>query len=317
MTLSLSTKAVVLQAPETLSIRELELTAPGDEDLVVDVAWSGISAGTERLLWSGRMPDFPGMGYPLVPGYESVGRVVDAGPDAASRIGQTVFVPGARCFGDVRGLFGGSAARVVIASDRAPVIHDDLGQSGVLLALAATAYHALASNDAVLPDLIVGHGVLGRLLARIATSLADEAPTVWETNASRAEGAEGYTVVHPDTDERRDYAAIYDVSGDGSLLDSLIGRLTRGGQIVLAGFYDKPLQFAFPPAFMREARLRVAAEWQPGDLEAVLGLIDAGKLSLDGLITHNEPADAADRAYRTAFGDPDCLKMVLDWRNAA
>jgi 3-hydroxyethyl bacteriochlorophyllide a dehydrogenase len=317
LTLSLSTKAVVLQAPETLSVRELELTAPGDGDLVVDVAWSGISAGTERLLWSGRMPDFPGMGYPLVPGYESVGRVVDAGVDATNRIGQTVFVPGARCFGDVRGLFGGSAARVVIASDRAPAIHDDLGQSGVLLALAATAYHALAASDAVLPDLIVGHGVLGRLLARIATSLADEAPTVWETNAKRAEGAEGYTVVHPDTDERRDYAAIYDVSGDGTLLDSLIGRLTRGGQIVLAGFYDKPLQFAFPPAFMREARLRVAAEWQPGDLEAVLGLIDAGKLSLDGLITHNEPADAADRAYRTAFGDPDCLKMVLDWRNAA
>ncbi|MFN3172864.1 MAG: chlorophyll synthesis pathway protein BchC [Hyphomicrobiales bacterium] len=317
MALTLSTKAVVLQAPETLSVRELALSAPGSEDLVVDVDWSGISAGTERLLWSGRMPDFPGMGYPLVPGYESVGRVVDAGSDVTNRIGETVFVPGARCFGDVRGLFGGSAARVVVASQRAPTIHDHLGREGVLLALAATAYHALAAPDAVLPDLIVGHGVLGRLLARIAANLADEAPIVWETNAKRAEGAEGYAVVHPDKDERRDYRAIYDVSGDSTLLDSLIERLSRGGQIVLAGFYDKPLQFAFPPAFMREARLRVAAEWQPGDLDAVLGLIDAGKLSLDGLITHNEPADAADRAYRTAFGDPDCLKMVLDWRNAA
>ncbi|MBO6673485.1 MAG: chlorophyll synthesis pathway protein BchC [Rhizobiales bacterium] len=317
MALTLSTKAVVLQAPETLSVRELALSAPGSDDLVVDVDWSGISAGTERLLWSGRMPDFPGMGYPLVPGYESVGRVVDAGSDVADRIGETVFVPGARCFGDVRGLFGGSAARVVVASQRAPAIHEHLGREGVLLALAATAYHALAASDAVLPDLIVGHGVLGRLLARIATSLADEAPTVWETNAKRAEGAQGYAVAHPDKDDRRDFRAIYDVSGDSTLLDSLIGRLSRGGQIVLAGFYDKPLQFAFPPAFMREARLRVAAEWQPGDLEAVLGLIDAGKLSLDGLITHNEPADAADRAYRTAFGDPDCLKMVLDWRNAA
>jgi 3-hydroxyethyl bacteriochlorophyllide a dehydrogenase len=28
------------------------------------------------------MPSFPGMGYPLVPGYESVGRIVDAGADA-------------------------------------------------------------------------------------------------------------------------------------------------------------------------------------------------------------------------------------------
>jgi hypothetical protein len=69
-------------------------------------------------------------------------------PDRTStdRIGETVFVPGARCFGDVRGLFGGSAARVVVASQRAPTIHDHLGREGVLLALAATAYHALAAT---------------------------------------------------------------------------------------------------------------------------------------------------------------------------
>ena len=107
------------------------------------------------------------------------------------------------------------------------------------------------------------------------------------------------------------------MSGDSGLLDTLIGRLSRGGQVVLAGFYDKPLQFAFPPAFMREARLRVAAEWQPGDLQDVLSLIDQGRLSLDNLITHQVPADEADRAYRTAFSDPTCLKMVLDWETAA
>jgi 3-hydroxyethyl bacteriochlorophyllide a dehydrogenase len=42
-----------------------------------------------------------------------------------------------------------------------------------------------------------------------------------------------------------------------------------------------------------------------------------GRLSLDGLITHREEAQAADRAYRQAFGDADCLKMILDWRQAA
>ena len=40
-------------------------------------------------------------------------------------------------------------------------------------------------------------------------------------------------------------------------------------------------------------------------------------LSLDGLITHHAAADEADRAYRTAFGDAGCLKMVLDWRHHA
>jgi 3-hydroxyethyl bacteriochlorophyllide a dehydrogenase len=63
-------------------MRSRALTAPQSTDVVIDIAWSGISSGTERLLWEGRMPSFPGMGYPLVPGYESVGRIVDAGADA-------------------------------------------------------------------------------------------------------------------------------------------------------------------------------------------------------------------------------------------
>ena len=61
-----------------------------------------------------------------------------------------------------------------------------------------------------------------------------------------------------------------------SLLDSLIGRIAPGGEIVLAGFYSEPLSFAFPPAFMREARIRVAAEWQQADLVATRALIESG-----------------------------------------
>ncbi len=304
--------AVILEAPEQLSLRSLALNEPTTSDIVVDIAWSGISTGTERLLWSGKMPEFPGMGYPLVPGYESVGRVVDAGAEARARIGEWVFVPGANCYQSARGLFGGSASRVVLPGARAIPVAESLGANGVLVALAATAFHAIAGH--VLPDLIVGHGVLGRLLARIATATG-AAPTVWETNPGRTGGAKGYAVIHPDADDRRDYKAIYDASGDGALLDSLIGRLTRGGEIVLAGFYDKPLNFNFPPAFMREAKLRIAAEFTAEDLQAVTGMVASGVLSLDDLVTHSRPAATAADAYPVAFSDPACLKMVLDWNS--
>jgi 3-hydroxyethyl bacteriochlorophyllide a dehydrogenase len=309
----MDTLAVVLEEPEHLSLRRLDLQEAADDDLVVKIDWSGISTGTERLLWSGRMPPFPGMGYPLVPGYESVGRVVDAGAGARDRIGERVFVPGSSGFKDARGLFGGAARRVVAPSARVVSISESLAERGVLIALAATARHAIAAGrDA--PDLIVGHGVLGRLLARIAIAEGHAAPTVWDTNPERLAGADGYQVVHPDADGRRDYRAIYDASGDPKLLDTLIGRLAKGGEVVLAGFYDQPLSFAFPPAFMREARLRVAAEWAPEDLTATLVLIDAGRLSLEALITHRLSAIQAQDAYRTAFTDMSCLKMILDWR---
>jgi 3-hydroxyethyl bacteriochlorophyllide a dehydrogenase len=305
--------AVVLNRPEDLAVRWLALTPPEDSDVVVNIAWSGISTGTERLLWQGRMPPFPGMGYPLVPGYESVGRIIAAGPGNTERIGEAVFVPGANCFGPVRGLFGGAASRVVVPGVRARTIDPRLGERGVLLALAATAHHAVAGGDNR-PDLIVGHGVLGRLLARLLLRRGAEPPVVWETNPARMGGGEGYQVIHPEQDSRRDYRCICDASGDPNLLDGLIARLARGGEIVLAGFYADRLSFAFPPAFMREARLRVAAEFRPQDLDAVCRMAEGGGLSLDGLITHRTEADRAEAAYRTAFSDPACLKMILDWR---
>lgn len=312
------TTAVVLQQPERLALSSLELTPPNEDDVVVDIDFSGISTGTERLLWSGRMPTFPGMGYPLVPGYESVGHVTHAGAHAKRVVGERVFVPGARCFGEVRGLFGGAASRLVVPDARVIPIDESLGEQGVLLALAATAYHAVASagkrGPIVPPDLIVGHGVLGRLLARMTVIAGFAPPTVWERKSERASGALDYTVLDPAHDERRDYHAIYDVSGDSSILDSLIARLAPGGEIVLAGFYTDPLSFAFAPAFMREAQIRAAAEWQKPDLLAVKELVETGRLSLDGLITHRDDAGNAEHAYRTAFNDHTCLKMVLDWR---
>lgn len=317
--------AVLLERPRELSVARVELDEPGPGDVVIDTEWSAISTGTERLLYEGRMPDFPGMGYPLVPGYEAVGRVRRVGSQAvagsggaALAVGQRVFAGGARCFGAVRGLFGAAAQRLVVPAGRVVPVPDGLGEKAVLLALAATAHHALALPGTARPELIVGHGILGRLLARIALALEPAAApslTVWESNALRAGEAAGYQVTDAQRDPRRDYRAIVDASGDSGLLDTLIGRLAPGGEIVLAGFYSQSLQFAFAPAFMREARLRVAAEWKPDDLRAVMSLVASGRLSLDGLITHRRPAPEAPEAYRIAFEDPACLKMVLDWRS--
>ena len=310
------TQAIVLQQPHELRLSTVALTPPEAGDVVVDIQYSGISTGTEKLLWSGRMPMFPGMGYPLIPGYESVGRVVHATPGTAHREGEFVFVPGAKCFGDIKGLFGGAASRVVVPGDRILRIHESLGERGVLLALAATAHHVYAGRPQTQPDLIIGHGVLGRLIARLAV-VAGHAPVVWETNAARHAGAVGYTVVDPAQDPRRDYTRICDVSGDPNILDTLVARLSLGGEIALAGFYDAPLSFTFPPAFMREASIRIAAQWQPQDLTAVKALAESGALSLDGLITHRSTPPQASAAYKTAFENPDCLKMVLDWRQLA
>lgn len=309
----MQSQAVVFTTPQCLAIQSLEIPEPGIGELEVEVEFSGISTGTERLLWDGSMPAFPGMGYPLVPGYESVGRVVRGGSQTTLQPGVRIFVPGAQCFQSVRNLFGGSASRLIVQEARIAVVKESLGAQAVLMALAATAQHALAG--AAPPDLIIGHGVMGRLLARLTVAAGHAAPTVWELNATRQAGAEGYTVVHPDEDIRRDYRAIYDVSGDSSILDKAIARQAPGGEVVLAGFYKQSMSFAFAPAFMKESRIRIAAQWKPDDLAVVTALVNSGQLSLERLITHTQSPAQAKSAYQVAFGDPLCLKMILDWRN--
>ena len=313
-------KAIVFEAPKSLRIRELELAPMGPRDIEVAVSFSGISTGTERLLWDGTMPPFPGLSYPLVPGYETVGTVADLGAEVTElRKGDHVFLPGSYAFQGVQNLFGGSGSRLVVPHDRAVKLDPALGNKGVLLALAATAHHVftvgLEGVSKAYPDLIIGHGIMGRLLARMVVAAGKPPPVVWETQTIRQAGALGYDVIHPEQDTRKDYRCICDVSGDAGILKHVIPKMAPGGEVVLAGFYKQDLSFAYAPAFMREATIRVAAQWKKHELDAVVAMFHDGSLPLEGLITHTEKAQHAQQAYEVAFGDPQCLKMVLDWRD--
>ena len=314
-------QAIVFEAPQSIAVRTLELAPMGPRDVEVAVSFSGISTGTERLLWDGTMPPFPGLSYPLVPGYETVGTVAQMGAEVTGlSLGDLVFLPGSYAFQGVQNIFGGSGSRLVVPHERAVKLDAALGVKGVLLALAATAHHVFTVGREGLPlaypDLIIGHGIMGRLLARMVVAAGKPAPVVWETQAVRQSGASGYGVIHPDDDARKDYRCICDVSGDSGILNRVIPKMAPGGEVVLAGFYKQDLSFSHAMAFMREASIRVAAQWKKHDLDAVVAMFHNGSLPLEGLITHFETPQRAQQAYEVAFGDPQCLKMVIDWRQA-
>ncbi len=310
------TTAVIFEKPGALELREASLRAPAANECLIESDWSGISTGTERLMLTGQMPPFPGLGYPLVPGYETTGRVIKAPKGSKILEGALVFVPGGVGFTDAKNLFGGSARHVICPADRVVPINDDLAQDGVLLALAATARHALRRCEATgPPELIVGHGVLGQLVARLTESLYGQSPVVWETNPQRRISKGNYRVCDIDNDERHDYGVVCDVSGSANALNQMISRCRPGATVVMAGFYSSAVTFDFPPAFIREINLLVSAEWQPQDLKEAAELASNGKLDLTYLITDVLPATQAESAYNRAFNDNSCLKMVIDWRS--
>ena len=129
--------------------------------------------------------------------------------------------------------------RLVTPAARVIPIPTTLAERGVLMALAATARHAIADG---LPDLIVGHGVLdadrahdgaggrraGRLESRIPATMAQR---VTDTRAGRRRAERLYA--HLRCLRRRRPARCADCAAGAF------------GEIVLAGFYSERLSFCF------------------------------------------------------------------------
>jgi len=96
-------KAVTFTAPRTVEVVDEPLRSPGRGEVLVDTHLSGISPGTERLVYQGRAPSdmeadssLSALGgrldFPLQYGYCAVGRVADLGPEVdADWLGQRVF----------------------------------------------------------------------------------------------------------------------------------------------------------------------------------------------------------------------------------
>ena len=313
----METLAIVIDNPGELDLRKVALREPKPGEVLIETQFSGVSTGTERLFWNGDMPFFPGMGYPLVPGYETVGVVVDNRASRKLKVGDHVFVPGANCYKNEKGLFGASSGLLIASDEKLIKIDPDLKAKGTLFALAATARHAIAGLGNKLPSLIIGHGVLGRLLARLTIAAGGEAPIVWERNPLRVGNETDYDVIDPEKDNSSDHESIYEASGDINVLDKIIPKLKKNGEIVFAGFYSSPISFSFPPAFMKEARFRISAEFNTEDINITRSLLETGALSLEGLISHESSVNFSKAAYRQSFEDPECLKMVIDWRDVA
>jgi bacteriochlorophyllide a dehydrogenase len=331
-----TTTAIVIPEPHRLELREVELTAPGPDDLVIRTAYTSISAGTERMLLAGRMPH-PMLAFPVIPGYETVGRVVSAGANVdASWEGRWVYAGGARCYAGVNPAWGGQSATLIADHRRVVPLDGMEPRLGVLLALSATALHGvdlLAGDRRVTADgqvadgpssaaglagrrvLVLGQGPVGQLAARIArahgawVAVADRAPSRLErSQADLSLDVAGSALA--EVGEPVD--AIVEATGSMGALAEALPLLASDGSILLLGYYDE-LRLPYMPLFLKQARLLTAREWAPGDLARSRDMIATGALDVAGLITHTFAVTEYDEAYRVALDEPECLKLVMEW----
>jgi threonine dehydrogenase-like Zn-dependent dehydrogenase len=177
-----------LRAPGCGEIRPVALPTPGPDDVVVRTVRSGVSRGTETLVFRGGVPpgqyaamrapfqdgDFPG---PLKYGYLNVG-VVEAGPSALR--GRTVFC-----------LYPHQTAYVVPACAVTVVPEDVPPARAVLAGTVETAVNALWDAGPLLGDrvAVVGAGMVGCCVARLLGRFPGTHVTLVDVDPGRAEVA--------------------------------------------------------------------------------------------------------------------------------
>lgn len=289
-------KSLWIERPCEAFVREQVIPELNTGENLVRTIWSGISRGTERLVFEGKVPvaeysnmrcpaqagDFP---FPVKYGYCAIG-VVEAGSD--SLVGRTVFAlhPHEDRF---------------IAADNAlhPLPNQLPARRAVLTANMETALNAVWDSGAGPGDriLVVGAGAVGQMIAFITAGLPGATVSVADPDPGKADavailGADFIGTEPP----RDDHDIVFHTSASAGGLNLAIGAAGREATVVEVSWYgDRTVDAALGGRF-HSHRLRListqvgaipaarAARWSyRRRLQAALGLLCDDRL--DCLIT--------------------------------
>jgi 2-desacetyl-2-hydroxyethyl bacteriochlorophyllide A dehydrogenase len=330
--------AVWFAAPGVAEIRSEAPQQIGPTDVRVRAVVSGLSAGSELLVYRGLAPsdlppDLPTVAgdfrLPVKFGYANVGTVVETGADVAGlEVDDVVFAHHPH------------QTEYVVPADFPLRLPKGLpADRGVLAANLETAATVVMDAHPRLDEavLVVGQGVVGLLVTMLLKRTGARPVIAVDLHARRRDAAIRAGADHalePDdrlvsevselTDGRGVDVAI-EASGSPAALQSCVDTAAFGGTVVVASWYgSREVNVALGGAFHRR-RLRIISS-QVSTLDPSLSprwsrerrtnLVRSllTEMTLEDLISHRFPFDAAASAYELLEAKPEeCLQVVLDY----
>lgn len=328
-------RAVWFTGPRAVALRPEPVPEPGPGELLVRAIASGISAGTELLVYRGQVePDLPldlptlrgSFGFPIKYGYATVARVEAAGRGVTrAEVGDLVF-----CLHPHQDRFVvPQAVATRLPADLAPEL-------GVFMANLTTAITVVLDARTALADVAVvfGLGTIGQLVAQLlrrggAELVVGVDPLAGRRDLGRRLGAhltlppgeELATALTRETGGRGADVAV-EVSGAPAALQQAIDVVADEGTVVVASWYGtKPVSLRLGERFHR-GRVRLRSS-QVGRLDPALGprwdrarrdevacrLLS--ELRLAPLISHRLPFERAAEAYGLLDQQPDVGPQIV------
>ncbi|MBQ6471880.1 MAG: zinc-binding dehydrogenase [Victivallales bacterium] len=343
-----SCKAIVIERPRQVSVREIHLTEPRGDAIIARTEFSAISAGTDMKTYLGLQPAET-VYYPLVPGYENVGRVLEVrDPESALKPGDRVMINECRQFGDVCAAWGGGTGVSIkdsftagAPSDYMVRIPDNVSDRDAVLAyLPCVSLKGIRKIAPYLKDghtvAVIGAGMIGLSAIQIVKIMYPHCRVVCiERNEFRRGVASHYADYVFDSATGAAKLAeltngvkadvVIECSGDQNVVGSLHQYLKDGGW----GFDDPPghihLQGDYPGRivldtynywFNKNCSITMSCCLAPTCKEQILQWMSEGKFDTSHLPCETWEVGKAAEAFRhQQEKGADCFKILFDWRN--
>jgi 2-desacetyl-2-hydroxyethyl bacteriochlorophyllide A dehydrogenase len=322
-----------------MEIVERDRRPLGDGDVRIAVEAVGI-CGSDVALWSGTHPYAT---YPVVPGHELGGRVLEVGAGAGFEPGQPVTVrpiltcgrcpacrerrlnhcPEVRVLGVH--LDGGMADEIVVPQGTVFLVPPDVGsERAAMVEPMAVAVHVchragLRRGETLA---ILGTGVIGLLALEVARAweagavlgidrepsrlaLAAKAGADQVVDNRSVDAAEAGRALCPDG-----FDVVLDLVGVEATLKTALDLARRGGTIVQVALPHGPVPIDFEPFYRKELTLRATRLYADDFAEAV-PLVAERRAAIDRLITHRFPLNEAAHALSLPGEFPDKAIKVM------
>ncbi|NDJ54618.1 MAG: zinc-binding alcohol dehydrogenase [Chloroflexi bacterium] len=322
------------EGPGQISLREGGIPTPGADQVLVRSLRSGISAGTEMLVYRGQFPEsLPvdatiesmamGFAYPLKYGYAAVGKVIEVGSAVdPTWLGRRVFA-----FNPHESHFAVSPKALL------PLPEGISNDDGVFIPNLETALTLLHDGTPLIGEkvIVLGQGIVGLLVTHLLASMRLAQLITVDRYDRRREAAlmlgalRSFSPDDPKLAELRDLDLSYELSGAPAALNAAIRLTGYSGRVVVGSFYGNKRADLELGGWFHRSRMQIISSQVSTIQPALRGRWDSARrlqtvLSLltstqpQRLISHRFPISRAPEAYRLLAEQPEqALQVVLDY----
>ncbi len=291
---------------------------PHTNHIRIQTLYSGITNGTERnQLHRGNYAPGDHL-LPMPYGYQTVGRVIETGPDTQLlQTGDHIFIGAST---------GAHIEYIVVAEDDLLIkLPSDVDlREAAIYGMAAVALNTVRNAAPQIGEklLVVGAGCIGQAAAQFA-ALQGARVTICDVDDRRLDlarkigAAEQALNVEGDRWSARiadaSYDAVLDFAGVPGMEEQLILAMKMGGRVLLIAGRDR-VTYPFNMAQRRLLTLKQNSHFYVDDLENLARLHSRGQIDLASLLQDVVPAEEAKRIYDTLRDRPnDLLGTVFTW----